>query len=86
MADLQLKPCPFCGGHAEMVRKQIYLDHGYRVDCTQCGARGTVVLVNHPKFTYYGLDESTRYTEQQAKEKVIEAWNRRADNEKREAD
>lgn len=44
MADLQnLKPCPFCGGYAEIVRKEIYLDHGYRVDCTQCGAKGAVV-------------------------------------------
>lgn len=82
MSKTELKPCPFCGGYSEIVRKQICLDHGYRVDCTQCGAKGTVVLVNHPKFTYYGLDESTRYTEEQAKRKAIEAWNRRADCEK----
>lgn len=86
MADSQLKPCPFCGGCAEFVRKQIYLDHGYRVDCTQCGVKGSLFLVNHPKLKYDGLDESTRYTEEQAKQKAIEAWNRRADNEQREAD
>ena len=77
--QIKLKPCPFCGGYAEVVRKQIYLDHGYRVDCTQCGAKSTVVLVNHPRYTYCGLDESTRYTEGQAKAKAVELWNRRAD-------
>lgn len=86
MADVQLKPCPFCGGSAELVRKQIYLDHGYRVDCTQCGVKGSYFLVNHPILKYDGLDESTRYTEEQAKRKAIGAWNRRADNEQREAD
>ena len=78
MMDQTLKPCPFCGGRAEIVKKEIYLDYGYRVDCTQCGTKSNVVLVNHPKFTYNGLDESTRYTNDQAQRVVAEAWNRRA--------
>ena len=76
-ASPSLKPCPFCGGVAEVVRKQIYLDYGYRIYCASCCTHGPLVLVNHPKLTYEGLDESTRYTNDQAKRKAAEAWNRR---------
>ena len=34
-------------------------------------------FVDHPKFTANGLDESTRYTEEQAKQRVADVWNRR---------
>lgn len=74
----ELKSCPFCGGQAELVKKEIYLDYGYRVHCTQCGAMANVVLVNHPKLTHNGLDESTRYTDDRAKRIAAELWNRRA--------
>lgn len=83
MEDIKLKACPFCGGVAEMVKKEIYLDYGYRVDCTRCGSKGQLVLVNHPKMTYRGLDESTRYTRDQAIVKAEEAWNRRSNGRRR---
>lgn len=78
MKEIELKPCPFCGGEAIFKERHIYIDKGYVVECVQCGARTTVVLVDHPKFTADGLDESTRYTEEQAKEKAAEKWNVRA--------
>lgn len=83
MKEAELKPCPFCCGEAELVHKMIYVDHGYRVECKDCFAQTRLVLVDHPKVTYKGTDETTRYTEEQAKAKAIEYWNRRADNEEK---
>ena len=64
-----LKPCPFCGGEAELQ----YGGNGSReaagmsfVRCKGCGAIGQ-------KF-----EVCRRYS---SDEKAIEAWNRRADNE-----
>lgn len=86
MKETELKPCPFCGGAAIFKETHIYIEKGYVVKCVQCDAKTTVVLVDHPKFTANGLDESTRYTEEQAKEKAAEKWNRRAtDGEEAEA-
>ena len=83
MEDITLKACPFCGGAGELVKKEIYLDYGYRVDCTRCGAKGALVMVNHPKYTHIGLDESTRYTRDQAIVKAADAWNRRNNGRRR---
>lgn len=74
----KLKGCPFCGGVAELEEKRVYLDRGYHVACTVCGVHGKLVLVNHPKMTASGLDESTRYTAEQAVKKAAELWNARA--------
>ena len=83
MEDITLKAYQFCGGDAELVKKEIYLDYGYRVDCTRCGAKGPFVMVNRPKMTYRGLDESTRYSRDQAIIKASEAWNRRSNGRRR---
>ena len=76
----KLKGCPFCGGEAEIKEKRVYLDRGYHVECTECGVHGKLVLVNHPRMTAIGLDESTRYTAEQAAKKAAELWNARATN------
>lgn len=73
----ELKRCPFCGGEAIVIEANIFSIIGYRVKCTKCFVFSFPVLVDHPVLQYDGLDESTRYTEEQAKEKAIEKWNRR---------
>lgn len=78
----KLKPCPFCGGEAELRDGFIYLDETRLVVCKKCHVRTVPVLINHPSFTANGLDESTRYTAEQAAAKAAEAWNRRADDER----
>lgn len=77
MAKIKLKKCPFCGGEAEIVKTHVYLDEARRVMCTACQATTQRVLVNHPMMRGDGLDESTRYTAEQAEEKVAEFWNAR---------
>ena len=81
MDGIKLKPCPFCGGAAEIVECNVYLDKARRVRCTHCGVSTPPVLVDHPAYTADSspyLDESTRYSAEQASEKVAERWNRRA--------
>lgn len=74
---VDLLPCPFCGGEAEMKECCVLLDDGIIVQCSKCLVRQQITLVNHPKMTANGLDESTRYTREQAIEKAASEWNRR---------
>ena len=74
-----LKPCPFCGGEAVVKTGHIYMDTAYRVECAKCHAITNRFVVDHPKYNSYGVIENTRYTDEQAKNKAIEAWNRRAE-------
>ena len=38
MGDIELKPCPFCGGEAQLVRDRIGL---WRVGCKKCNCMTT---------------------------------------------
>lgn len=76
---MMLRPCPFCGSDASIKRGNLYMDVTYRVECNKCFARTALFFVNHPRvnLTDGKPDESTRYTEEQAKRKAAEAWNTR---------
>lgn len=72
---IKLKPCPFCGGEAEI--KIVWHSHGmdgsyknHLIQCKNCYARKEISADN-----FYGREA---YTEQEA----IAAWNRRAGEEK----
>lgn len=78
MAKLKLARCPFCGDEAEVARTYIYMDEARVIRCKGCYARTATVLVNHPKMIGGRLDESTRYTADQAEEKAAEFWNKRS--------
>ena len=39
MDEIKLKPCPFCGGDAEIVDNSRYITGTYFVCCLWCGAR-----------------------------------------------
>jgi Lar family restriction alleviation protein len=65
----ELKPCPFCGGEAELHHKiePLCIDAYSYVYCTKCG----VTTEAFPKSFDHSSDE-----------KAIEAWNRRAEDGK----
>ncbi len=61
----ELKPCPFCGGDAELRHTDITSEYGRTsyVTCTKCLIKGTMINISFK----YSSDE-----------RAIEAWNRRA--------
>ena len=66
MSEIKLKPCPFCGGEAV-----IHVGEGVCAICKECGCR-TINLVDgnsHGKPCGGAIH------------RVIDKWNRRADNE-----
>lgn len=63
----ELKPCPFCGGKAQILDNawHVIFNTRVRIKCRRCGVR---------TMEYVGSDwDDTHYL-------AIEAWNRRADN------
>jgi hypothetical protein len=86
MKRIKLKPCPFCGGKAEIIDCNVFADKAKRIRCTGCRVYTPPILIDHPAYsfkTFPELDESTRYTAAQAAEKAAEFWNRRANNEQK---
>ena len=76
MSDTKLKPCPFCGGAAVLYHQSSkYTDHdGDYVYCFRgCGSRTKLFVC------YDGTGKTHNDTEKEA----IQAWNRRADDGKR---
>ena len=69
MSDIKLKPCPFCGKERAFVdyifhEERPYYQHYARVMCAVCQANvGSTGFSN---------------TREEAEEKAIKAWNRRA--------
>ena len=83
MADL--KPCPFCGGCAELTFKlPVYGTGGCEIKCISCRAK-----VNDYGYSEQHFDEekgtiSTPATIKSMSgciERAVKAWNRRAEND-----
>lgn len=71
--------CPFCGGKsADYKERHYYLTIGICVECPICGVSTKTFMVNQPRMTADGVDESTRYTLVQAKRLAFDAWERRS--------
>ena len=96
MKETELKPCPFCGSESVKVtgryrRKWSSQGVGYNtysVKCNKCHARGGTAS-GYTRNALYELTErgeTVLETEYQIIQRAVTAWNRRADNEQREAD
>ena len=79
MTDKELLPCPCCGGKAEIRDGNVYLDKAVLIRCSVCLLKTPHILIDHPRLTANGLDESTRYTREQAINEAAKIWNRRAE-------
>lgn len=80
--EIKLKSCPFCGGEAEVRKITMYLKEARAVACKDCGTRTRLIFVDLPALTDDGVDESTRYTAEQAEKLAVERWNRRVGEKK----
>lgn len=70
---MELKPCPFCGGEAVLIKRSACVGHGdycneFFVTCKKCHARGDV------------FDDYLCELHEKLAREATEAWNRRADN------
>lgn len=81
-----LKPCPFCGGEADIYSNENeeykagafgYIRRGvptlYKCFCKSCGAIGPIAKIDK------GC-ENNSWWQKETKKNAIKAWNRRADN------
>ena len=70
----ELKPCPFCGEEAKI--RAVNKSYGFTIWCQcECGARtqGYCPNTDHEVTTMSNIE--------QCKNKAMEAWNRRANDE-----
>ena len=81
MKETKLKPCPFCGGKAELHRSKVYLDDAVQIHCTQCNVHTPKRLINH---LAYRSGEEIYITEQVAIEHACYDWNRRSNDERKD--
>ena len=80
----ELKPCPFCGGKAIVKEGYVYADKCMRARCENGCVATKPIMINHPSYTqksFPKLDESTRYTAEQAAQVAAELWNARTKHE-----
>ena len=82
MKKYDISSCPCCGGAAELVRGETFGVRQRYVRCTKCGLSSQRIYVDKPALTadsYPHLDESKRYTEEEATRITVELWNSRVD-------
>ena len=78
MEHNELKPCPFCGGEAVIKDTKFWMSDAVYVHCAECGASVQKKLANH---TFYKDGKEMFMTKEQAVQRVVNAWNRRANDE-----
>lgn len=83
----KLKPCPFCGGKAELRTASAYKTDFWVVKCSVCKAQTCRIYLDEPTFIPKYLakpKEKISYTNKQAQEIAINLWNARKEPEDEE--
>lgn len=83
--QIELKSCPFCGGKAEVHYQPIYTSDSVCVRCIECRARSRSFPCDCI-YQYYHGEKNVFISKERATNDAINLWNRRACNERREAD
>lgn len=79
LARSELKPCPFCGGEAEIKPTSIYSEKGLCVHCKDCNIHTTSTLYEC-KYNQFEGKTDVYVTKEMAEEHVTKKWNRRVNN------
>lgn len=74
----KLKPCPFCGGAAQLKECELWGSTGYTVECSKCLCNSDRIFVT--TYLFFHGKRNVSITEEKAKQLVIGSWNRRAYN------
>lgn len=82
MKETELKPCPFCGGKAEIRGQALYVTNSVCIHCTECKARSKIFPCNC-RYVYFRGEKNVYISKEQATNMAIELWNRRVDDEQR---
>ena len=80
MKETELKPCPFCGGKADVKHQPIYTGKGVCIFCTECKARSKFFPCDCT-YEYYHGERKVFISKERATNDAIKLWNRRTDNE-----
>ena len=87
MNEIELKPCPFCGGKAKIKPNNIYGTPGLNVHCTTSGCHiHTMTIMYDCTYNQYGGEKNVFVTREMAETDLTRMWNRRVNNEQRETD
>lgn len=65
-----LKPCPFCGGEAKLMRPPQFAEAYAFIACTKCRAAGPLMVIKRKLPPRLKLDDPILAP-------VLESWNRR---------
>ena len=74
--EIELKPCPCCGGKAEMRENHVYMDVGVSVRCTECNLHTRVILCDCTYMYFHG-EKNVCITRERAEREVARLWNKR---------
>ena len=78
----ELKPCPFCGGEAEIHIQPVCGEKGVCVRCKKCKSRSKFDYFDCT-YQYYHGEENVFISKERATKDIVKLWNRRANDEQR---